>query len=443
MLCCAEGRAGETEDSLVSIKSRLRFISTGDFLFRRQPQDYTLTKEVTTAWETLKELHSTRLAKGDLLQLVSHPDADVRALAVLALVAKETPEVVPMCMKLVDDHAPVLQRQYHPVGMTLDSDVSRVFTQPQTVADVARSVLSFFRYPIPDGKRNRTLITPEAASWWARRKDNPGWLAWHQFLYNRATQGTRPLQASDAPHVRRFMDSLTALPPTTRAWVVLYLADDVFSISGQWEDWFATETEMVAAAKVLGAEALLEFLRSGMRQGLREPALDKPENGRRFIVTYASQLFGAEHAEALLALKLYTAAADADPAQVRRVVAAGMKDLDDPTQRWGRAGVMAALATLGDGTDRERAAKWFYEEPVYEGGTTAQSVFINELKRRKPKEWREIVRRLVVDPGFDQLPPLDVMYLAMLVDNLEGLAGSVRNATEYDRKRLRAKFSVE
>ncbi len=61
---------------------------------------------------------------------------------------------------------------------------------------------------------------------------------------------------------------------------------------------------------------------------------------------------------------------------------------------------MAALASLGDDTDRGSAVKWFFDEPNNEGGSTPQGGFIRELEHRHPEQWRDIVRRIVAHPKF-------------------------------------------
>lgn len=435
LLCGVRTQAGETEDVLQSIKSRLPFISTGEFYFRREPRDYTRGYQVTAAWKILTELNAPQLVTADLVQLTTHSDADIRALALLALLAKETPEVVPACLKLVKNDAATLPREARPSGMTGEL-MDHPFTHPQTVGDVARTILYRLGWLGND---------PDTEAWLAPRKDNPDWLAWHKLRYERAVKGFYHPEDSVRPALRRFTDSLEALPRATRAWVLLYLADDVFGSSGHWLDWFATEAEMIAAARELGPEALLEFLRSGKRAGLRVSQLDKPENGRRFIITYAARLFSPVQAEELLKLKLYTAAADADPALVRGAVGAAMKDLDGEYESWDRAHAMAALAALGDTSDRERAVKWFYEEPNPSGGSTPQSIFIHDLEFRKPKEWRDIARRLVEHPSFERLRSLDVMYLSILVDIMEGNGPPrpFRDDAAYNRQRLREKFNIK
>ncbi|HRX77468.1 MAG TPA: hypothetical protein P5307_00315 [Pirellulaceae bacterium] len=438
--------ATEAEDELVAIKSSLPFISLHDFLGHRPPRAYGERAKVIAAWETLKRLDSPKLTVAELKLLANHKDADIRALAVLAMVAKETPEVVPLCLRLKNDPAATIPAHYEPGGRTTGE--RQLYTSPQTVGSIATSVLNMVSYRRSLTLDGSTRVEPDDAEWWALRKDNQGWLAWHEFLYRRASQGTMPVPDAAKPDIQRFRTTVDALPAATRAWVLLYLADDVFMGNGFWQNDYATEKEMIQAVRGLGAAALIEFLRSGKRLGLREPFLDDARKGRRFIMTYAPQLFTAENAEALMQLKLYTAAADADPKIVRRAVVAAMKEYTGEYKGWERAEAMAALASLGDDSDRSSAVKWFFEEPNKAGGSTSQSIFIHELERRHPTQWSDVVRRIVAHPTFDQLQPMDVMNLAMMVGKFRGeslLRKYYRYEDEADitRHQLRKLFQVK
>ena len=80
-------RAADSDAQLQSIRSRLPFISTRDFLYRREPRDTTRDKElVAAAFRVLMELESSKLKVGDLVGLTSHAAPDIRALALLGLV---------------------------------------------------------------------------------------------------------------------------------------------------------------------------------------------------------------------------------------------------------------------------------------------------------------------------------------------------------------------
>jgi hypothetical protein len=431
------------EIALRDIKSKLSFLSLGDFLYHREPRDYTLDGKVKSSWSQLSRLDSLAAEVQDLETLTHHADADIRALALLGLVAKETPDLVPVALRMMRDKAATLPEQYEPGGRIPGEH--KVYTQALTVAGIATKILQMM-----DCKPALTMEVDDAevAEWWSLRKENQDWLAWHEFLYKRASQGTTPVQPGAKAGIQRFRAKLAALPAKTRTWVLLFLADDVFMSSGNWEDYFATEEELITSIKALGTDSLLEFLRSGKRLGLSHPDLDNPQNGRRFIVTYASHFFAKDHAETLLALKQFTAAEDADPSSVRRFAEAGMSAFAGEYKEWDRAKVMAALAALGDTTDRKAAIQWFYDEPNKAGGSSPQSIFLHELQRRKPERWREVFEGIVAHLAFDRLQPIDVMYVALTVEKLDGSVKLIGSSYRYEdhadntRSQLRDMFQV-
>ncbi len=408
---------------LRSIRSRLPFMSTHDFLYRREPRDATRDKkQVAAAFRVLMELESSKLRVTDLVRQTSHRDPEIRALALLGLVAQESREVIPSCIRLVNDSGLALPLQRDPRS-AFQPD-ARVATEPQKVGQIARGILkmvkcrvSFINSQAPEGEL-RQVNTVEIAKWWADRKDNPDWLTWYEFLYLRASQGSSPLPKSAGVRIARFRKQIDTLPTQTRAWLLLYLADDIYSIDGEWHDDFASMQEMLDAAKGLGSGRLISFLKDGQRRGLRNPGLEESRQGQRFVIKNAIHLFRKKDAPALLELKQFTAAADADPTTVRRAVDAGMRHFTSKYQSWDRGRLMAALAVHGDGADRKAAATWFYNELSSDRGSSAQSVFIGALQYRRPENWREIIRPIVAHSHFDRLKPLDVVSLALLVQRL-------------------------
>lgn len=436
----------ETEALLLDMKGKLPFIIVNGFINRREPTDYS---EVKDAWRTLLPLYLRPAPVSVLEGLTHHADADVRVLALLGMVAQETREVVPACLRLMNDKTPTLPKYSGPrnhIGPSGRLPFAReVLIQPLTVAEVAREILKRVDCGI---FRSRGATEAEAIEWWAARNGNSDWLAWYDFLYTRAHRGTNSPPEDTKDAVLRFRTNIDALPTVTRAWVLLYLADDVFMNSGRWENHLATELEMIDAVTSLGADVLIEFLRSGKRLGLREPSLDDRGKGRRFIITYASRFFTQEHADELLKLKLFTAAADADPSRVRDVAKLGMKAFAGVYDNWERAKVMAALAALGNSEDRLTAVKWFYDEPNKKGGSSSQSILIHELEQRRPSTWRDIVREIVIQPAFERLQVIDVMYLAMAVERFDGTRKFIFPGYRYEdhgdatRQELREMFEV-
>lgn len=236
----------EAEAELAAIKARLPFIPLGDFLCRRQPRDYSGDGKIDTVWKSLMRLYSPKLTVANLKMLSSHADPDIRALAVLGLVANETPEVVPVCIRLMNDRAATIPAYILApparVRPNWPGPGDRI-SHPQTVADIAKKILEMVdcplrqSYPVaghaggPGRQRNAKIVAativplvsvePDAATWWASRKDNPDWLSWYQFLYMRASHGCNPPRPDARADIQQVRKRIDALPPATRSWTFL------------------------------------------------------------------------------------------------------------------------------------------------------------------------------------------------------------------------------
>lgn len=441
----APATASETDDRLLAISKELPFISVGEFLVNREPRDYSGADKVTDAWKILQRLNAPDFAIGELVKSSEHADPNVRALALLALVARERQEFVGVAIRLINDPAPTKPEQYEPGGRI--GGERFVITRPLTVAGVARRSLYMVGFPGVRYDDDGTSLRTEPPDWWKNRKDNPEWLGWYAFLGQRVRRGVTGWGYATQPDIKRYQDRLNALPPVARAWALLFLSDEIYFMDGKWHDHYASEAEMLTAAKALRAEVLMEFLKSGDRQGLKHPRLDEGNAGKRFLIEHARELFDVRHAKALLELKLHTAAADADPRLVREAVAAAMATHTPSVHNSERGKAMATLAALGDAADRARVVKWFYEESNADTGSTPHYAFLLELERRRPGAWRDIVRQLIAHPGFDQLKPLNVSYLAIAIGKLGGENAIAdgryyRGTEEFVRKRLREMFQV-
>ena len=441
----APATATETDDRLLAISKELPFISVGEFLVNREPRDYSGADKVADAWKILQRLNAPDFAIGELVKSSEHSDPNVRALALLALVAREQQEFVAIAIRLLNDRAPTKPEQYEPGGRLAGE--RSVITRPLTVAGVARRALYLVGFPGASQRDDGTSTLAEPPDWWAKRKDNPEWLKWYAFLCHRVRRGVSGWSHGIQPEARKLKARLDGLPLITRAWALLYLSDELFSAEERYPGLYTSQAEVLAAVKVLGPDALLEFLKSGSRTGLKNPLLDDRQHGMGFILALTKEFFDTRHAKRLMELKHFTAAADADPQLLREAVAAAIATHTRSYDGSQRGNAMATLAALGDASDRARAVKWFYDESNADTGSTPQSAFIHELERRRPGAWRDIVRQLIAHPGFDQLKPLDVSYLAIAIGKLGGEhaiadGGYYRGTEELVRKRLRDQFQV-
>jgi WD40 repeat protein len=421
------------EDSLVRLSDQIPYVGYGDFLYGRKDgilSDHAAVKE---AERSLQAALDEPLAIDRLAKLAEHSDPRVRTLALLKLYALENHDALRVIHRHLGDAAatfPKLDWTHDPAGAAIPA------TEPATVGRVAGLMLEMTGYPAHWERRGGKDPTFEA--WSAKRLGNPEWIGWYDFLYKRATGGTSPIPAESAGRIAEVRKKLDASPFAVRAWMWFGVADDPLMAP------LATEAEMVEAGKKLGAEALLAFLRDGTRAGLREPKVDDPERGRRFILSHAKQLFREQDSEALAAMGQFTAAADADPKSaselIRRLLGAKDRPGDGDI-----AQAMAALLDLQGDTEAEFVVKWFYDTPSYPHGSSAQSGFIREYQRRRPAAWQRPASLLVGHPAFERLPPLDLMYLGMMVNQLSGQeivpAGMRNEIFEMEaRNRLRAHF---
>jgi WD40 repeat protein len=426
------------EDSLVRLSDQIPYVGYGDFLYGRKDGMLSDHPTVKEAERSLQAALEEPLAIDRLAKLADHSDPRVRTLALLKLYALENHDALRVIHRHLGDSAatfPMLDWTHDPAGAIIPA------TEPATVGGIASLMLKMTGYPAHwEGRGGKD---PTFEAWSAKRLGNPEWIGWYDFLYKRATGGRSPIPAESAGRIAELRKKLDACPFAVRAWMWFGVADDCL-MQPLYDTPLATEAEMVEAGKKLGAEALLAFLRDGTRAGLREPKADDPERGRRFILSHAKQLFREQDSEALAAMGQFTAAADANPKSapelIRRLLGA-----DDRPHDWDIARGMAALLDLRGDTEAEFVVKWFYDTPSYPHGSSAQSIFIDEYQRRRPAAWQRPASMLVGHPAFERLPPLDLIYLGIMVNQLSGQeivpAGMMHESFEMEaRNRLRAHF---
>lgn len=401
-------------------KSRLPFISLWDYLNDREPRDYTGDGKLKGPWLTLQEIAATALDFDQLANAAENSDPAVRSIALLCLWAKQTKKAIPIFHNHLNDQGITAPEESGQLG-SISIGITPANTKPLTVGRIAMQMLRIAGAKIDSVGSSKTLdVVGGFDSWWFSRKDNPDWLGWYELLYKRASQGTLPVPVSRSSQMNEFRRTIDSTSPVTRAWALLYLADDIFSFDGYWHPFYATEPEMIEAAKLLGPARLIEFLKTGQRSGLRHPYIDDPKRGSLFILSHAKQLFRPEDAAALRTLGHVVAASDANPAHASKWLRAALKASDSRHGAGNRGEMMAALADLGDTDDWRYAVNWFYAESDDEGRSSGQNQFIHEFEYRRPAHWSRVMHLIVAHPGFDRVSPLNVVYAVLLVQKLGG-----------------------
>lgn len=412
LLGMASAGAGPAQDIFPRLAGKIPFVNYGDFLYQRPPRLRPDDPRMIAAGEGLREAMETPADPAELSELLSHADPKVRTLAMMRLYSLERPEALVAIQALVEDMTHTFPDQSVTAQITFGEKIPPI-TEDRTVGYLASKMMGMAGFPAP---WNGGLKDEDFQKWSEARIGNPDWIGWYDFLYRLASGGISPVPKDRAPKIKKLRDLLETRSAAVRTWFWFGIADDALS-TPLYDTEMATEAEMIAAGKQLGADALLAFLRDGSRAGLRDPRLDDPSRGRRFVLSHAKDFFGPGDAAALKEMGLLVAAADADPANAsslireRLAVAGG----------WDQALAVAALVDARGDAETDFVVKWFYDAPVDSSGSSGHGIFLTELIRRRPAEWRQTIRALVANPGFEKLGELEVYYSAILLNRLGGM----------------------
>lgn len=410
LLAFPSARAETAEAALVRLAGKIPFVNYGDLFYQRSPHALPDDPRIATAAAGLNEVLGVAGDLNEFSRLSEHSDPRVRMLALIRLYGMEQPEAFIAIQRRMNDAAETFPYQSVPCGRPF-GEKPAVVTESRTIGYWATWMMEQVGFQ-KNGQE-------DFDSWKARRIGNPDWIAWYDFLYRRASGATQPLPDAYVPRVAALKKRMEAATPAVRAWFWFGLADDALMVP-RYDTAMATQQELIAAGKAIGPEALLAFLRDGSRAGLREPKVDDPQRGRRFILSHGGDLFRAEDAAALAEMGHFVTAADANPAMASRLIREGLTGTNESPNHWDQARAVAALMDLRGDEETGFVVKWFYDAPVKVSQSSDRGVFLTELKRRGPKQWRKTLREIVAHPGFEKLEGLEVAYVAMLVNQLSG-----------------------
>lgn len=286
-------QAQTTAETYQRLSRKIAYLTYDDVLVQRTPQHFADDPDLKVSWEHYQQAMAVKTDLAELKTLVRHPDAKVRTLALMRLYDMEVPEAFRVIHALASDPAETFPSRYF-VTQRPDGSMELV-SEPSTVAEVAKEMLEQAELPKP---------------WLADPTNGAAideWTGWYQYLYLRATGDTSPIPKDRVPKMTAVRRKIDALPPVTRAWMLLAIGTIDLDMNKSRDPLvhiplFATEEELIAAAKQLGPDALLAFLRDGTRGGLRDPNGDDPSKGRDFILRHAGILFREQDADALRSL---------------------------------------------------------------------------------------------------------------------------------------------
>ncbi len=400
-------------DEWQRLAEQISYVNYSDFLYNRPPRNFG-----DAASPRLNALQAAMAIPADLPDLkrrVEHPNPKVRALALMKLYVSGDPNAFRVIHGRLRDEGlafPLLSP--FGSGPTFDFDLNQikppeVDTQEQKLGGLAQRMLDMIDCP-----RNEDFEV-----WAKRRLDNPDWMGWYEFLLKRVTRGTSPTPEGINEELAAFEKLLDQRPPAMRAWLGFVVADEAMSVPME-DTVLGTRDELIEKGKALGPDALLGFLRDGSRAGLKDPNVDDPKNGTRFILRHAKHFFRKKDAEALRKMGHYIAASDLRPDMASVWIREACAKWSETYQGWDRARAMAALLDLRADKELRFVIDWLYETERIGSGTTDQTAFITEYHRRRPAAWRKAMTALVAHPGFDSIDTMSLIYLAIMINDLHG-----------------------
>ncbi|MCW1924894.1 hypothetical protein OKA05_20190 [Luteolibacter arcticus] len=431
-------RADEVEDQLAEASTRIEFIAYDYAAIGRSGPMWLPESRQGKAWNALKDTLQLPASFEQLERLAGHANPRIRTLALMKLYALMEPDAFRVIGKhqgdtneTFPDLAPTHDGAIGDVATSSEPVIGKVVhTEKATISRVTGQMLRMIGYT---SQRDGDFET-----WSKPRLGNPDWIAWYDFLYRIAIESSSPVPPQAAPRIAALKEKLKSRPAAVRAWLWFGIADDRLMVPA-FDTPLATEAEMIEAARQLGPQALLAFLKDGTRAGLSEPHIDNPERGKRFILQHAKQLFREEDSKPLAESGNFIAAADANPKEASTLIRKiRLKDSD--------VGIaMAALLDHHGETETEFVVEWFHAPSGISGPAYDQSKFIHEYERRMPADWEKPIRALVAHPGFERLDRLNVAYFAQMVNKLAGKEIVSFDSTKGEvaqRNRLREHFSL-
>ncbi|GAA5116156.1 hypothetical protein JIN84_19450 [Luteolibacter yonseiensis] len=403
----APGHGKLSEADLVRLASVIPYVSYQDVLHDRPPSEP--IDDVA-----LRETLAKPMEMAEMKRLVDHSDPRVRMLALLKLYRSGDPQAFRSIHTRSGDPGitfPAIPFFGSSASLSLDTEAENrePEVEEEKVGDVVRMMLANVGFH----------GNVDFEEWSAPRLGNPDWLGWYEFKLRQIMRGSFSVRERMAGCILAVDDLLENRPFAVRAWLAFGHADDLLMIPEE-NTLFGTREDLIAMAKRLGPDALLAFLTDGTRAGLQNPKLDDPERGKRFLLLNAKEIFRKQDAPALRGLGHFIAAADVDPEMAGVWLREACREWNRDSQGWDRARAMAALLDLRGAQERNFVVKWFYQLETQQTGSTAESVFIKEYRRRAPQDWRESVKELVAHEGFERMNPLETIHLARLVNELGG-----------------------
>ncbi|MGO8746910.1 MAG: hypothetical protein ACLQNE_13065 [Thermoguttaceae bacterium] len=396
--------------------------------------------------------------------LISHADAKVRTLALGVLFVHEDPQDLPLIASLVDDKMPTILNIHDSSSSQGGVRPLREIEKPQTVGDVAQSMLLFYLQAARLERGSRF------ADYWLPRQGRKTCASWFIVRFRRATRQTTPLRPEYHEDVKRVLSEINVLPPGERAWTQLYVFCD--GPLTDLESLFP-EAACVASLQAVGPDQILQFLQR--KRVTQDPDLWFDEDDRvrvfsfmtHFVLRHAPELLRAQDAPVLLECEkdplrssngvsqgtfpAWAAAAaeltgQNDPAAAKAIIDAALLRFPLKGIRGGeeQAVLIRALFRFAGVTEKQRIIDWFYQAQAkatrekQDWSNHGSVAFLRQVREAKRSDARPLFAAIVADPRFDQTDywTLEALLKLANADSTEPLVG-IREISDAWPPRLR------
>jgi hypothetical protein len=388
----------------------------------------------------------------DLRPLLTHRDAKVRTLALVAVFALEDPRLLSDIFQATRDGAstfPAVMPVAH--AMIPMNRVPPASLQRQTVGQLATSMLDMYL------ESGGYFYGPEG------RHDNPGfdqylkahagrtWSAgWLKVRLARAGHSASPTPEERHGAIKRVRADIDRIADPDRTYVLLWLKGE----SGS--DVLVSERELVELAQRLGPDNLLEILRRQIRSD--DPDLQPNVKNHHpyarmcvFILQHAGTLLRPSDAQALLDQEVREndfqihkiteplrtpwwaiAAAELNPSRAAATLVAGHKRFSGDFDSDERLELtLAAWRLIGESLITT-VADWFYREvDAPHHVTWGVSSTLEGLLGMPSRENKRLARVLIDDPRFDRMNSKSLESFVRIMNRWSGK--EIVPASELDR----------
>jgi len=412
--------------------------------------------------QLLSKLRTLSRQQESLHELVNHPVAEVRTLALGALFLREDPQDLPFIAALIADNAPTFPAIHDSANSMPGESPMIEIEASQTVGQVAQAMIAVYLdaahaevnvpetdpttgLPVPEGGKkshpysrddDRGLTPNELKdvfdSYWEERRERKNCASWFLVKLERATRSTSPLQQEYDRDIRKVVSEINALAPEDRAWTELFVRSAAFADP----EVLIPDESLIRSLKSVGPDRLIGFLQH--RRVTSDPDLWFGELGSadtvvfrvmiHLILGHAGELLRPQDAQSLLkceeqehkasSLNLlgvspWWAIAAAElvnndaSAEADKIIDAALQryPLDAILGGRDQSALMGALWRMRGINEKERLVGWFYDamlRVLRESADDGPHDFLGEVAGAKRPDTKALLAAIVADPRFDQ-----------------------------------------